>query len=124
MLVIIISITSNASCTLNPIPTWLVKCCLDVLVTSITHMVNLSIRHACVPDNWKTAIVKPLLKKSALELAYKDFRPVSNLPFIAKIVEKAALLQLLKRCEGNAPLSNLQSGFRRFQSAETALLKV
>ena len=68
----------------------------------------------CVPDDWKIAVEKPLLKKSALELAYKDFRPVSNLPFIAKIVEKAACLQLLKRCEG----------FRRFQSAETVLLKV
>ena len=87
-------------------------------------MVNLSIRHACVSDDWKTAIVKPLLKKSGLELTYKDFRPVSNLPFIAKIVEKAVLLQLLKRCEGNAPLSNFQSRFLRFHSAETALLKV
>lgn len=80
----IISTSSNASCSLDPIPTWLVKSCLDVLAPSITRMVNLSIRHAYVPDNWKTAIVKPLLKKSGLELTYKNFRPVSNLPFISK----------------------------------------
>ena len=42
----IISKSSNASCTLDPIPTWLVKSCLDVLAPSITHVVNLSIRHA------------------------------------------------------------------------------
>lgn len=58
--------SSNASCTLDPIPTWLVKSCLDFLAPPITHMINLSIRHAYVPDDWKTAIVKPLLKKSGL----------------------------------------------------------
>ena len=67
------------------------KSCLDVLAPSITHMVNLSIRHAYVPDDWKFAIVKPLLKKSGLDLTYNNFRPVSNLPFISKIVEKAVL---------------------------------
>ena len=36
----IISTSSNASCTLDPIPTWLVRSCLDVLAPSITHMVN------------------------------------------------------------------------------------
>ena len=119
-----ISKSSNASCTLDPNPTWLVKSCLDVLAPSITHMVYLSIRHAYVPDDWNSAIVKPLLKKSGLELTYKNFRPVSNLPFISKNVEKVVLSQLFKHCEGNAPLPNLQSGFRRCHSTETALLKV
>ena len=54
----------------------------------------------------------------------KYFRPVSNLPFISKIVEKTALSLLLKHCEGNAPLPNSQSGFQRFHPTETALLKV
>ena len=54
----------------------------------------------------------------------KNFRPVSNLPFISKIVEKTVLPLLFKHCEGNAPLPNSQSGFRRFHPTETALLKV
>ena len=87
-------------------------------------MVNMSIRHAHVPDDWKTAIVKPLLKKSGPELTYKNFRPVSNLPFISKIVEKAVISQLFKHCKSNAPLPNLQSEPQRFHSTETALLKV
>ena len=55
---------------------------------------------------YNTMIVKPLLQKSGLKFTYKNFRPVSNLPFISKIVEKAVLSQLFKHCEGNAPLPN------------------
>ena len=68
--------------------------------------------------------MKPLLNKSGLKLTLKNSRPVSDLPFVSKIVEKAVLSQLFKHCEGNVTLPNLQSGFRRFHSNETALLKV
>ena len=94
--------SSNASCRLDPVPTWLVKSCLDVLAPSITEMVNLSLLSGCVPENWRTAVVIPLLKKPGLDLVYKNFRPVSNLPFISKAGEKAALQQLLVHCEKNA----------------------
>ena len=67
--------SSNASCQLDPvviiITTWLVKSCLDVLAPSITEMVNLSLLTGCVPENWRTAGVIPLLKKPGLNLVYK-----------------------------------------------------
>ena len=59
--------SSNASCRLDPVPTWLVKSCLDVLAPSITEMVNLSLLSGCVPENWRTAVVIPLLKKPGLD---------------------------------------------------------
>ena len=107
----------------RPIPhaPWILSPCL---APTITHLVNLSLSHAYVPEDWKTANVKPLLKKSGLELTYKNSRPVSNLPFISKIVEKAVLAQLLPHGERNAPLPKFQPGFRKFHLTETALLKV
>ena len=98
--------SSNASCRLDPIPTWLLKSCVDVLAPPITEMVNLSLLSGHVPEYWRTAVVSPLLKKPGLDLVYKNFRLVSNLSFIFKIVEKAALQQLLVHCEKNAPPLN------------------
>ena len=62
-------------------------------------MVNLFLLSGHVPENWRTAVVFPLLKKPGLDLVDKNFRPVSNLPFLSKVVEKAALQKLLFHCE-------------------------
>ena len=99
----IVQESSNASCRLDPVPTWLLKSCLDVLAPPITEMVDLSLLSGHVPENWRTAVIFPLLKKPGLDLVYKNFRPVSNLPFISKVVEKAALQQLLVHRKKNAP---------------------
>ena len=87
-------------------------------------MVNLSLLNGHVPENWRTAVVFPLMKKPGLDLVYKNFRLVSNLPFISKVVEKASLQELLVHREKNSPLPKFQSRFSKYHSTETALLKV
>ena len=54
----------------------------------------------------------------------KNYRPVSNLSFISKIVEKCALNQFMKYLESNRLLPSYQSAYRRGFSTETALLKL
>jgi hypothetical protein len=73
----------------------------------------------------KQAIVNPNLKKSGLDCnCLKNFRPISNLPFLSKILEKVVLSQLQKHlCENNLVEVN-QSAYRKGHSVETAVLNV
>ena len=107
----IITDSSNAYCDSEPIPTRLLKSCVDVLLPILTKMINLSLREACVKMAWKHAIVIPLLKKLGLDLIFPSFRPVSNLPFISKLTEKAVITQILGHSNEHAPLPKLMSAY-------------
>ena len=75
----IISQSKNKQCSLDPIPTTLVKQCSDILAPAITEMINKSLLGAEVPTIFKEAVVTPLLKKTTLDPVSKNYRPVSNL---------------------------------------------
>ena len=73
----------------------------------------------------KKAIIIPLIKKPTLEQDnLKNYRPVSNLTFISKQVEKAVDAQFYENIEGNGLLTRMQSTYRPKHSVETALIKV
>ena len=85
---------------------------------------NLSLSYGVFAESWKMSIVKPLLKKVGLELIFKNYRPVSNLKFLAKLVGKCMLLQFNELCSMNSLLPSYQSAYRKFYSCETSLLKM
>ena len=113
------------SCSLDPVPTSLLLKCLDSTIEYIREIINLSLRSGTVPKCFKEAIVIPILKKSNLDPEnFKNFRPVSNLPFISKILEKAVLMQLKEHLASNNLLEKFQSAYRQNHSTETALLRI
>ena len=116
--------SSNASSRLDPIPTSLVKLCCHELAPIIAEIINLSFAEGIVPDHWKIALVLPILKKFGLDFMFENFRPISNLPFVAKSAEKATISQLSIHCVENAPFPECQSAYRKNHSTETALLKI
>ena len=76
------------TCALDPIPTSLFKSCVDVLLTPITNIVNLSLKSGGFQDTLKLTHITPLLMKPSLaKNDIKNYRPVLNLNFISKLLE-------------------------------------
>ena len=115
----------DKSCHLDPMPTWLLKLCVCELLPIITAIVNASMDSSCVPRAFKCAQIRPLLKKPTLDPdILKHYRPVSNLPFIAKVLEKVVDTRFERHLLSNGLHEELQSAYCRSHSTETALLKV
>ena len=113
------------SCDLDPIPASILKECKSTLLPVLTIIVNMSLQSAFMPAALKEAMIKPKLKKDNLDPEdYPNFRPISNLKVVSKIIEKAASCQLGDYLRDNDLEESFQSAYKRFHSTETALLKV
>ena len=77
---LIIGKAAMKSCPLDPAPTSVVLQVLDVLLPVITCMINMSFESGLFAEEWRQAPVLATLKKCGPDIAYKNFRPVSNLP--------------------------------------------
>ena len=75
-------------------------------------------------ESGKLAVVRPLLKKLGLDLISPNYRPVSNLTFISKVIEWCMLLQVSQHCEEYQLQLDYQSAYREHYSCEMAILKI
>jgi len=121
----IIQGSPNKWCDLDPLPTPLLKDCLEPLLPVIRKIVDLSLSTSTMSDNLKESILNPLIKKSILDCEIlKNYRPLSNLPFIEKIIEKVVVKRLVTYLVENGLCDPLQSAYKEGHSTETALVKV
>ena len=111
-------------CESDPIPTSLLKKILPSIIDLITDIVNKSMLGGQFPEEFKEALVKPLLKKINLELIKKNYRPVSNLAFLGKVIERCAAKQIIQHIENNGLMEPHQLAYRKHHSTETCLLKI
>ena len=102
---------------LDPIPTNLVKPCLQSVLPLISAIINSSLTTGIVPPSLKTAAITPILKNPGSDPDnYNNLRPISNLPFISKILEKVVATQLRTHLTQNSLYGPFQSGFRPHHS--------
>ena len=88
-------------------------------------IVNTSLQSGFVPPSLKEAILKLVLKNFKLDYCeFMNFRPISNLAFLSKVVEKVVSKQIIQYIDLNKLNERYQSAYRAFHSTETALLKV
>ena len=86
---------------------------------------NTSLSWAEFPKELKRAFLTPLIKKIILDAEIlKNYRPVSNLSFLSKLIERIVCVQLVNHLDKNGLYEVFQSAYRQLHSTETALLRV
>ena len=115
----------SKSCGLDPLPNWLLKDNLDVLLPTLIQIVNSSMSSGNVSDSLKEALVTPLLKKNNLDPErHKNFQPVSNLLFISKLIERVVASRLNTYMSEHGLHEIIQSAYKKHHSTETVLLRI
>ena len=112
-------------CDLDPIPTWLFMSCIEEIMPFLMFIINGALQSGNFLKALKAALVKPNLKKENLDSdIYGNYRPVSNISFLSKVLENCILLQITKHLDENNLWSKYQSAYRKFHSCETAIAKI
>jgi hypothetical protein len=95
----------------------------QVILPTLTNIVNSSLQMSTFPSVWKKALICPIPKIKRPE-SPKDFRPISLLCTMSKVLEKVVFEQILAHINAHSIIDPFQSGFRRLHSTASALLRV
>ena len=120
-------VIKNAGITVSPadiLPSSLTCDSIDVLIPYLTKLVNHSLSTGSF-DGLKEAIVKPLYKTDSTDPNdLSNYRPVSNLEFLSKLVERVVLARLQQHMEEINYKNDTQFGYKKLHGTETLLLKL
>ena len=95
----------------------------EVLAIPLTRIINKSIEEGIFPEIWKVGVVTPVLKKGN-PFDKNNYRPVSCLSVLSKVLEKIVCVQVTDYMEKNDLLPPNQHGFRTGRSTMSALSSV
>jgi hypothetical protein len=103
------------------VSTRVLKECSAALAKPVQQLFNQSIEEATLPSEWKTANVVPIHKKGP-KTEVSNYRPVSLLPIISKVLERSILNKIIDII--SPEISKLQHGFMRGKSTTTQIISV
>ena len=95
----ILASMTNKSCELDVVDTKFLKEGMDFILEEITDLVIFSLQYGQFLRKWKTSVVRLMIKKinsHNLDLSFQNFRPINNVNFLSKVLEKITLNQLMK----------------------------
>ena len=112
------------SCKLDPLPSKLLVRHHLKVAPILTQIVNASHTQGEFISELKNALLHPLLKKAGIDCIFKNYRPISNLSFLSKLIERAVCKQITQYTGTTGKAEKFQSAYRASHSTETALIKV
>jgi hypothetical protein len=115
------NVSTKKATGLDSLPARFLKDASENIVSPISHIINLSVKTGIVPNELKLARVVPLHKKGST-LCEGNYRPVSILSIMSKVLERVIYNQLESYLSKNNLIYNLQSGFRQGYSTDTCLI--
>lgn len=108
----------------DPLPAFLIEDNIDELLPKICELVNISLTSGSI-DGEKTAHLTPLIKNQSLDSSsFGNYRPISNLSFISKLIERIVLRRLNKHLTENKLNIPLQSAYKKNHSCETLMVRI
>jgi len=113
------SLKKNKATGVDNLPAQMLKDCADSIAKPLQHIVNLSLQTGTVPTEWKTAKIVPIYKSGNMSKV-ENYRPISVLPVLSKVLEKAVHNQLSTYLEQNELLNKFQFGYRSKRSTDIA----
>ena len=114
-------LSSNKATGVDNISSKIIKIAAPAISDSLAYIFNQAITLSLFPHEWKTARIIPLYKNGQRNLP-GNYRPISVLPVISKIMERILYDQLYNYLTKFGLLSDSEFGFRKFHSTATALL--
>ncbi|KAG7305783.1 hypothetical protein JYU34_009916 [Plutella xylostella] len=116
---IIMSLRNSSSTGYDDICTKTLKLCAKELSRPLSYIINLSLLEGKFPDKLKISLVKPIFKKGN-EYDIHNYRPVTLIPVLSKVFEKAMYSRVLSFINRNNILCKQQFGFRKHSSTTLA----
>ena len=111
-------------CEQDTLPISIILQCEPIVQEHLLIIINTSLKSGHFPQTWKQVLVKPIIKNPKMGTPDKNYRPISNLKYFSKILECAALQQIVDHCEHNNLLPRNQSAYQKGYSCETMLVKL
>ena len=122
---LILSSLNNKNYPFDPVPLNLLKLRPTAVNPVLHYIVSRSLTEASFPSDLKHATITPIIKNTDLDPEIlKNYRPISNTPYLAKVLEKAAFYQINDHLIINELLYPYQSGYKQNHSGETAIIGI
>ena len=122
VLQLLLNLPTDSASGPDAISSRMLKSTASSIAFPLSHIFNLSLKSGTLPSEWKHSHIVPIPKTKSPSSLPSDYRPISLLPIISKVLERHVYNFIFDFCNRHDIISNCQFGFRPGFSTVSALL--